>query len=212
MKSAPLLLAALTLFAAVPGLAQPSSKTVYRSGNWYVVRSTQPVTGAVACTGFYMGQGGVQLGRDSLLIKTADEVKSVSLRFGEQPARAARALDPNERQMGAVMVAGADFELMRRGKSLALELVTAKGNESHSLKLEGLDAALKNIDAGCPLPAASARAERAQQQARAKAQASRCTPEGVEKQRAMGVPEWRIAARCPQAQAARPAGGASSAK
>jgi hypothetical protein len=202
MKSAFFLPIALTLFAAAPGLAQPTNQTVFRADNWFVVRSTKP-DGAVACTGFYIGQDGVQLNKYSLTVKIPGEVKSVSLRFGDQPVRAPRTLDPNEQQMGAVMLAGPDFEQLRRSKTLGLDVATAQGRESHALKLEGLDATLRNIDAGCPLTAAAARAQRAKQQARAKALAARCAPDAIAKQRANGVPEWRIADKCPKAAPAK---------
>jgi hypothetical protein len=202
MKTVSLVLAALALSAAaVPALAQPSMQTVFRAGNWFVVRSNQPATQSVACTGFYVGEGDVQLSKDKLTIKLPGEVRSVSLRIGDQPAGAPRAINESERQTGALVVAGADFDRVRRSKTLTVDLATAQGSETRKLDLDGLAATLKNIEAGCPVPAAAARAERARQQARAQARAARCTPEALEDQRARGVPEWRIAARCPQAAA-----------
>ncbi len=196
----------LSLFAvlwtlAAPGMTQEarSGRAVFRSGDWYVVHSTQKATGAVACTGYQIGHPGAQLGKDSLSVKIAGEPKSIVLRFGDEPARAPRPAQKAEAQAGAVMLAGADFEQLRRSKTMELDVATAQGRVRETLNLGGLDATLKNIDAGCPLPAALVRAERKAQLAREKAAKARCEPAGVARMREKGVPEWRIAATCPKA-------------
>lgn len=203
MKSAFLITIALALASfAAPGLTQPgvqTNRTVYRAGNWFVVRATHNATGAVSCTGFYMGQGGVQLSKENLIFRVPGEIKSVGLRFDEQPPRASRPPGASEKQIGAVMLAGPDFEELRRGKTLGIDVTTAQGRGSHTLQLEGLDAALKNINDGCPLTPAARRAEVAAKKARDRAMALRCAPAGIERQRASGVPDWRIQADCPKA-------------
>jgi hypothetical protein len=200
MKTAFLVSLALVLStAAAPAMTQQSNRTVLRAGNWYVVRSTQPVTGTVACTGFYMGQSGVELSKDSLIVRVPGDINSVGLRFGEEPARSLRPAEKTERQIGGVMLAGADFKQLRRSKTLSLDVTTAQGRTSHTLQVEGLDAALKNIEDGCPLTPASLRAERAVRQARAKAEAAKCTPAGIARMREKGYPEVRIVATCPKA-------------
>lgn len=203
MKAAYLVSIALALASvAVPGMTQPgaqTNRTVYRAGNWFVVRSTHDTTGAVACTGFYMGLGAVQLSKENLILRVPGEIKSIGLRFGEQPPRAPRPPEASEKQIGAVMLAGPDFEALRRSKTLGIEVATAQGGGRHTLQLEGLDAALKNINDGCPLTPAAKQAERAAKQARERAIAARCAPAGVERMRARGVPEWRIKADCPKA-------------
>jgi hypothetical protein len=203
MKAAFLISIALALAGiAAPGIAQPgvqTNRTVLRAGNWYVVRSTHKVTGAVACTGFYIGNPGVQLTKESLVLRVPGEIKSIGMRIGDRPARAARAPQPTEKQMGAVVLAGADFDQLRQNKTLALDVTTAQGRDSHTLQLDGLAAALKNINDGCPLTQAAKRAERAAEKARAKAEAERCSPQGIARMKESGMHELRIRSACPKA-------------
>lgn len=204
MKRALLLCVGLVLGAfAIPSLSQPGVQTnraAFRAGNWYVVHSTHKTTGDVACTGFYMGRPGVQLSKDSLIIKVPGELKSIGLRFGDQPARPARAPEKSEQQIGAVVLGGADFEQLQSSKTLGLEVVTSTTRASHTLELEGLRAALKNINAGCPLTPATKRAELAAQKTREKALAERCSPQAIARMQERGMHELRIKSLCPKAE------------
>jgi hypothetical protein len=203
MKDAFLITIALALAGiAAPGVAQPGTQTnttVFRAGNWYVVRSTHNTTGAVGCTGFYMGHPGVQLSKESLIVRVPGEIKSIGMRFGDEPARAARTPQAAEKQIGAVVLAGADFDQLRKGKTLALDVTTAQGRGNHTFQLAGLDGALKNINDGCPLTQAAKRAERAAQKTREKVQAERCSPKGIARMQEMGIHELRIRSACPKA-------------
>jgi hypothetical protein len=203
MKTAFLISIALAMAGiAAPGVAKPgtqANRTVHRAGNWFVVRSTNDTTGTVGCTGFHMGDSGVQLSKETLILKIPGELKTIALRFDGQPPRASRPPEASEKQVGAVVLAGADFEQLRRGKTLGLDVVTAQGPSSHTLQLEGLDAALKNINDGCPLTPAAKRAELAEKKARAKAEAERCSPKGIARMREKGLPDLRIKSACPQA-------------
>ena len=183
-----------------PALAQqgPSSRAVFRAADWFVVRATQ-TSGAVTCTGFHVADAGAQLDKDRLLVKLPAGTKSVGVRFDAEPARAPRALAKAEQEAGGLLLAGADFEQLRRSSQLGLDVATATGQERHVLKLEGLEATLKNIAAGCPLPAATAKAERARKLVREKAEREKCEPRGIARMREKGVPDWRIAATCPKA-------------
>jgi hypothetical protein len=215
MKPTLLLSLAVALVTSVAtASAQPrpkSNQTVYRAGDWFVVRSTQPATGTVTCAGFYIGQDGVQLSRDSLIVKVPGELQSVGVRFDEQPARALRPAEKIEQQIGGVMLAGPEFAQLRRSKTLRVDVTTAQGRSSHTLKVEGLDATLSNIHAGCPLPAVAERAERARLRAREKALAARCSPEAIARMRANGMHELRIRSSCPGAAPLAPAASAAPA-
>lgn len=204
MKTAFVISIALALAgAALPAASQPGVQTnraAFRAGNWFVVHSAHKTTGEVACTGFYMGRPGVQLSKDSLIVKVPGELKSIGLRFGDQSARPARAPEKSEQQIGAVVLSGADFEQLRNSKTLGLEVVTSTTSASHTLELEGLRAALKNINEGCPLPPATKRAELAAQKAREKAQAERCSPQGIARMQERGLHELRIKSMCPKAE------------
>jgi hypothetical protein len=204
MKTAFLLTLGVALAAAAtPALPQAeglTNRTVFRSGNWYVVRSTQSATGVVACTGYYMGQDALRLDKESLTVNVPGELKTITLRFDDQAPRPARPPERIEQQMGGAVLSGAEFEQLQRSRTLALEVATSRERVSHTVPLEGLNAALKNIEDGCPLTEAAVRAERAARQARDKAQAARCTPAGVRRMLERGVPEHRIQAECPKAK------------
>jgi hypothetical protein len=203
MKTAFLISIALAMASiAAPGVAQSgtqTNRTVHRTGNWFVVRTAHNTTGAVSCTGFYMGHPGVQLSKETLILKVPGELKTIALRFDGQTPRAPRPPEASEKQIGAVVLAGADFEQLRRGKTLGLDVVSAQGPGSHTLQLEGLDAALKNINDGCPLTPAVKRADVAAKKARAKAEAERCSPKGIARMREMGMHDLRIKSACPKA-------------
>jgi len=201
MKTASLisLLAVLWTFGAAATAQAQSGRAVFRAGDWYVVRSAQNVAGVAACTGFHMGHPEAQLGKDSLMVKIPGEIKTVGVRFDNEPARAPRPAAKAELQAGGVILAGAEFEPLSRGKTLDLDVTTAQGRTRVALKLEGLAASLKNMAAGCPLTAATARAERKAQLAKERAIKEQCEPPALARMRAKGLDEWRIAAKCPQA-------------
>src|SRR5437868_3420359 len=67
--------------------AAPVNEPVYRSGNWYVVRTTQP-DGAIACTGFYRAHREVQLTQDTLIVKLQGKVDQVMVGYDGQAATA----------------------------------------------------------------------------------------------------------------------------
>jgi hypothetical protein len=141
------------LASAVPaGLAQPqfrSNEPVFQSGNWFVVRSSKPGSDQAACTGFYKSKTSVQLGPDSLLFQVPGQIESIALQYGKAvlPARAPRTI---EKEVGAVVVSGAEFELARRSKVLDLKVATSTGNPWWSISLKGMSEAVDNIKAGCP--------------------------------------------------------------
>lgn len=203
MKTPLLLILSLALGAfAAPALTQtsmPARRTVHRDGDWYVVRSVQRGTGQAICTGFHMGHAGLQLSKDSLIIRTPGDLQSIGLRYGDEPAPAARPPSAAEKQIGAVMIAGPEFEKLRRSQTLGLDIQTSQEHAKHMLKLNGIEGVLKNIEAGCPTPKAVERADRRAQQVRERVQRERCEPANVRKMRERGVPELRIRAMCPNA-------------
>lgn len=137
---------------AQPEGAQRPNQPVFRSGPWFVVRSVREGGNVVACTGFYRANRGVQLSKDSLVIKTRQEIRTVSLGFDGKPLGAPRPLSAAEKQLGAVALTGEDFAQLGRSSKLRLAIVTDQGSQVHELELRGLKGALDNINAGCPVP------------------------------------------------------------
>jgi hypothetical protein len=126
---------------------------VYRSGPWFVVRSVRDGGSVVACTGFYRASRRVQLSKDMLAIKTAEDVNSVAVGFDDGPLGAARPLTPGEKDLKAIAFTGDDFAKLSHSNKLRIEVETPQGVMRHEFELNGLAGALDNIDKGCPVPA-----------------------------------------------------------
>lgn len=173
--AAPLGLVAFTAMAqtgggplpAVPPNLAPAVRAntpVFQAGPWFVLRSVRRQGREVACTGFYRGHRGVQLGKDMLVIKSPVGLKSVALGFDAAPLRPARPLRPAEEQRNAVVLAGEEFAQLKKSTRLRIEAVTDQGSGSQELDLQGFAEALKNIEAGCPLPQERQRRQRARRE------------------------------------------------
>jgi hypothetical protein len=183
----------LALWAALPlAVAQPRLQTnepVFRSGNWFVVRSTKENSATVACTGFYKDRRGIQLSEDTLIVRVPDDIQSVAVGYGDK-MRPARPPEDIEKEMRAIVFRGADFDRLRRTKIIKLEISTARGQIQHELNVQGINAALLNIASGCPVPA-----DRVLAQPGGTAEAA-CTPALMARMRANGVTEAQIAGIC----------------
>ena len=183
----------LALLGAMPqAAAQPKLQTnepVFRSGNWFVVRSTKEGRDTVACTGFYKAHRGIQLSEDSLIVRVPDDVQDITIGYGDK-MRPARPPEDIEKELRAVVFRGADFDRLRRTRIIKLEISTARGQIRHELNVQGINAALLNIASGCPVPA-----ERLGGQPAGGADAA-CTPALMARMRANGIAEAQIAASC----------------
>ena len=125
---------------------------VFRSGPWFVVRSVRPGD-VVACTGFYRANPHVQLSKDNLVFKTDEDVRAVAFAFDDERMPSGRPLSAPEKDLKAISFTGDDFAKLSRSRKVRVEMATAQGTMRHELELNGLAAALENINAGCPVPA-----------------------------------------------------------
>lgn len=183
----------LALSAAMPSaVGQPRLQTnepVFRSGNWFVVRSTKENSTTVACTGFYKDRRGIQLSEDTLIVKVPDGIETVAIGYGDK-MRPARPPEDIEREMRAVVFRGADFDRLKRTRIIKLEISTARGQLRHELNVQGINAALLNIASGCPVPA-----ERIVAQPGSTSEPA-CTAALMARMRANGITEAQIAGSC----------------
>ena len=182
----------LTAVLAAPGaMAQPrlaTNEPVFKSGNWFVVRTTKERSDAVACTGFYKSYRGIQLTQDSLIVKVADDMQSIAIGLGDR-LRPARPPEEIEKELRAVVFRGDTFDQLRRAKRLKIEVLTAKGTSLHDLTLQGMRGALENIAAGCPAPDEPLRKK-------TQAPTETCSASLMARMRANGVTEPQVAAIC----------------
>ncbi len=179
-------LAALLLLAGAscPGWAQPRLDTndiVFKSGHWYVVRSVRARGDTIGCTGFYKSERDVQLSAEQLIVKVSGELSQVVVRFNDEMSAPLRPPTKLERQLGAVVIAGEQFEKLQTSRRVDLEIATTQKRRSVALRLQGLPQALANIREGCPLPAVPAGA---------------CTEPLIARMRANGVSAAQVERIC----------------
>lgn len=137
--------------AAIPG--ERPNQPVYRAEGWTVIRSVREKGGVVACTGMYRRNPHLQLSADNFIIKTPAqmEIRSVAIGFDDEP-RKPRPLTPAETELHALVLQGADFERLVRSHVLNVDVAGAAGRNSHRIELRGIEGAIANIKAGCPVP------------------------------------------------------------
>jgi hypothetical protein len=145
--------AILASLAAVAQPAERPNQPVYRSGPWFVVRSVRDAGSVVACTGFYRANRRVQLSKDTLIIKTPEEVASIAVGFDDEAMGASRPLSTGEKELKAIAFTGDDFAKLARSHKLRIAVETPQGTMRHELDLTGVAGALDNIAQGCPVPA-----------------------------------------------------------
>jgi hypothetical protein len=136
---------------ARPDDVLPNSVPVFKSGNWTVHRSKDPMTDKISCTGVYKGKSSVQLVADELFIRIPGGVRGIVLRFGEEAAMPMRLASEMEKVLNVIEISGKEFEALRSAKRLRFQALTrgAKVMEGE-LDLRGLGPALDSIQRGCP--------------------------------------------------------------
>jgi len=195
MKTAALFsLVLLALAGTGAAQAQPrlgSNEPVFQSGPWFVVRSTKTGSSTAACTGFYKAHRGIQLSPDALILKFDGHLQQVTVSFNDKPGQP-RALRDVEQQMNAVVFSGPDFEQLKKSRKATVDVETDRGHNSQQMALKGINDALENIAAGCPVPDEPLRAGRG----KTGSQAAACPPALMARMRANGISEEKIEASC----------------
>jgi hypothetical protein len=181
-------LAALLVLSGAcgPGWAQPQLATndvVFKSGNWFVVRSVRARSDTIGCTGFYKSERDVQLGADQLILKVAGKPRRIVVRFNDEISLPARAPTKAEQQLGAIVIGGDHFEKLQGSRRLNVEFTTKEKRSQVALRLQGLPEALANIRNGCPLAAKPA-------------PSSLCTEPLIARMRANGVTAAQVERIC----------------
>lgn len=189
---------AFTAPTAFAGLKDAS--VAFKSGNWKVLRSIDSMKDTVDCTGIYKDNYGVQLTSDTLFVSVKGGLQSVTLRFGDKPARSLRLAEKMEKEIRSIIISGTDFsELMEsdRLRVQASTLVTGIANED--LDLTGIKDALESIRASCPMQATatpSANPERPSVSVSERPAQPVCTDVVVSRMKAQGLKEKQILAIC----------------
>lgn len=126
--------------------------TVFRAGNWSVLRAMDPMTDKVSCTGIYKDQYGIQLTSDTLYVSIRGGISSIRLRFDDEPVQNLRLATEMEKKVDAISISGADFSKLMDSRRLRVEVLTlVRGVINEDLDLAGIREARTNIEQGCPV-------------------------------------------------------------
>ena len=146
----------------------------------------------VSCTGIYKENYDIQLTPRTLYIRVQGGLQGVMLRFGDQPARPLRLAEEMEKKIRSIIITGSEFNDLADSNRLRYQVSTlVSGIKSDDLDLSGIQEALANIRAGCPLPGGSAPAAKP-----AAPTGSMCSAMLVERMRGQGIRDDQIEAIC----------------
>lgn len=166
------------------------AKLAFKAGNWSVYRSIDPMKDTVDCTGVYKENYGIQLTDNTLFVSVEGGLKSVTLRFGDKPARDLRLASSMEKRVGSIIISGQDFAELLESQRLRVQASTLiRGLANEDLDLSGLSEAVENIKAECPVQSAST-------VRRGGKKASACSETLIGRLRGQGLEEREIVAIC----------------
>jgi hypothetical protein len=156
MKTMMVMLAFLTINSLPNICAAQSSKSTVKTlttGNWSVERGVDTMSDKIICTGFHNLSRSAQLSSDRMYVVVSGGIQSVTLRFGEKPARGLRLARKLEMDVGAIILEGAEFAEVSTTARVRVQVLTlVKGLFTQNLDTTGIDEALKHIRSGCPAP------------------------------------------------------------
>jgi hypothetical protein len=146
--------ALISLTGSVAFADLKDAQVAFKSGNWKVLRSIDSMKDTVDCTGIYKENYGVQLTNDTLYVSVKGGVESVTLRFGNKPARSLRLAEKLEKNIRSIIISGTDFSELLESDRLRIQASTlVRGIANEDFDLSGIKDALDSIRANCPTQA-----------------------------------------------------------
>ena len=168
----------------------------FKSGNWKVLRDKDVMTDKTDCTGIYKDDLGIQLVKDKLFIRIIGGIESVTLRFGDEPARPLRRPTDMEKSVRVIIVDGTDFEKLRDVNRLTYQSSTlVSGIKTGEIDLTGFGPALDSIRADCPDQDATA-TQAKEVQSNSNLAGSLCNASLVARMQKNGLKDAQILAIC----------------
>lgn len=154
-----ILRAAIFCTLIISGLANAGlndDPVVFKSGEWSVLRSIDAMSDEVSCTGVYKGNNGIQLSDDIMFVQVRGGLKSITLRFDNQPAEDLRLPSSLEKQMSSIMIENNAFTKVLGSNRLRVQVYTVLGEiKKYDINLKGTTKVVENIRSGCPGTAVS---------------------------------------------------------
>lgn len=186
------LIALFHIWAPVQAQSLKDAQPVFKSGNWTILRSIDPMTDKINCTGIYKSNYGVQLVSDTLYINVRGGIKSITLRFGENPAQPLRLAQEIEKAADAVVIDGNDFSQTLQTNRLRVRVLTlVRGVLTEDLDTTGIQAAVKNIQSGCPISPNTSSVPKPGITVE-----SHCSVELIKRMKAAGITDQQITSAC----------------
>lgn len=96
-------------------------------GPWSVLKNQDPMTDAVSCIAIYKGNSQVQVTIDSLAIglRGRGGVSGYTIRLDDRPAGSMTLASKTERNVGAAVIGGQEFQSLLRAKRVRFQALTA---------------------------------------------------------------------------------------
>ena len=191
-------LIALTGSVAFAGLKD--AQVAFKSGNWKVLRDIDSMKDTIDCTGIYKDNYGVQLTNGTLFVSVKGGLESVTLRFGDKPARSLRLPEEMEKKIRSIIISGTDFSELMESDRLRVQASTlVSGIANQDFDLSGIKDALESIRASCPVQASttpSPTSGRPTLQVSEKSSPPVCADDLILRMKAQGIKEKQILAIC----------------
>lgn len=183
------------LVAMAPASAQSlkDATVAFSKGNWKVLRSVDPMTDRTSCTGIYNGDYGIQLTPDELFISVSGGIESILLRYDDQPPERMRLATDMEKKIRSMIIRGNQFNQLATTSRFRYQAVTmVSGIKTGELDLADFNAALANIQQGCP----SSNEQAAQAKPATASAGGACSVELINKMKQQGLAPEKILAIC----------------
>lgn len=144
---------AMLLFVGSAGAQSLKDATVaFSKGNWKVLRSVDPMTDKTSCTGIYDNDYSIQLTPDTLYVSVSGGIESVLLRYDDQPPARMRLATDMEKKIRSMIISGGLFGQLSSTRRLRYQASTlVSGIKTGEIDLTDFNAALSNIQQGCPV-------------------------------------------------------------
>lgn len=174
------------------------AQVAFKSGNWKVLRSIDSMKDTIDCTGIYKDNHSVQLTSDTLFVGVKGGLQTITLRFGDKPARSLRLPEKMEKDIRSIIISGTDFSELIESDRLRVQASTlVSGIANEDFDLAGIKDALESIRSNCPIQAsATPTPQNPTAQVSEKTTLPVCTDALVSRMKAQGIKEKQILAIC----------------
>ncbi|WP_343739645.1 hypothetical protein [Delftia tsuruhatensis] len=148
---------AIVLAAAIASLGSThanlkDAKPAGKFGEWRVLQSVDKMTDKIDCTGVYGSGFETQLSSDAMYIRVSGGIQSVTLRYGDDPARPMRLASKLEKDGRMVLLENDEFRSAVHSNRLRIQVLTlVSGVKDFDLDTSGVDEAIKHINNSCPI-------------------------------------------------------------